>query len=366
MNGQSLDELLNELRLQGDAPADRLMAEIIEDGGSFLPVPALLANKRTEEFIRQHSVLPNWADLDKIARGQELFYRYGMTIVTLLFFSALPEGYACGNPARVLAYTGKLNNDREVLKRILRTAQFIIDVMEPGGLSAGGRGIESTLQIRLLHAAIRADLGRANYSCEHGIINQEELAGTMNTFSILMLDGMKKYQHDFTEEEEEAYVHVWNVVGHIIGVDKRLLCDSPAEARVLFHRIKTRIQSPCAESNELTRALLNFLHEMIPGTLFDGFADTLMRHSIGDDLANRLNIASSDWTENTIPLLRGLGYLSDTVGDHSELAQDVFQNLYRKLILGLLDLYKREPDNRSLHIKLSDELRERWAISQPT
>ena len=49
-------------------------------------------------------------------------------------------------------------------------------------------------------------------------INQEDLAGTLMTFSIQILDGFKKFKIPISEKDQEAYLHVWKVIGHVMGV----------------------------------------------------------------------------------------------------------------------------------------------------
>ncbi|MEQ9364926.1 MAG: hypothetical protein RIF32_11815, partial [Leptospirales bacterium] len=120
MNG-----LLDQMSSLGDPETDRLMSDIVAQGGRRFAVREMAEHPWVREYMKLHSQLPPWADPAKVEKGQQLFYRYGMSIVTLLFFSALPEGYACRNPARVLMQTGNMVDGRSILQRILRTAQFL-------------------------------------------------------------------------------------------------------------------------------------------------------------------------------------------------------------------------------------------------
>lgn len=356
------DVLLDEMKEMADPEADRLMSDIAAAGGNVFAFRQMTSDPRLRDFMETHSKLPLWVDLEKIERGQNLFYRYGMTIVTLLFFSALPQGYACRNPARILVETGKMADGREILARILRTAQFLIDVMQPAGLRPAGRGVQGALEIRLLHAAVRTRLQDRDFAAGQVIINQEELAGTLGTFSVLMLEGMRGFEIDFTPEEEQAYVHVWNVVGYLMGVDERLLPSCPEAATQQFNAVKSRIQAPSEHGRELTQALLNFLHEMIPGEALDGFADTLMRHTIGEPLANALSIPRCDWTDCFLPILQRLNCWTDEAGDESQTVRKGLEKLQSKIIEGLMGYYSSE----AVQVKVPRTLQSQWGlISEP-
>ncbi|MCR9143540.1 MAG: DUF2236 domain-containing protein [bacterium] len=357
-----MDALLNEMRVLGDPETDRLMSNIFASGEATLSVPEMLKHPWSGEYFAQHSRLPDWADPTKIEQGQELFYRYGMTIVTLLFFSALPEGYACRKPAEVLVRTGNMVDGRSILQRILRTAQFLIDVMMPANLTENGAGVRSAVQLRLLHSAVRTRLGCEDWAADRVLINQEELAGTLGTFSVLMLEGMQDFEIDFTPDEIDAYLHVWNVVGYLMGIDERLLQARFEDASLQFHTIKVRIQSPCQEGRALTKALLDFLHEMIPGEALDGLADTLMRHTVGEKLAADLSIPECDWTGCFIPILKRIGCWTDQAGDSSLTVRKGLEKMQTKLIEGLMGYYSAE----AFQVRVPDGLRSRWGLGAET
>ena len=338
---EELHTLLDTMCDLGDPEVDRLMSDIMASEAG-IKLGDMMRHQWTMEMFERSTGLPAWADAEKIELGQAMFYRYGMTIVTLLFFSALPEGYACKNPAQVLTHTGNMVDGRSILQRILRTAQFLIDVMMPGSLRPNGKGVQSAVGLRFQHSAVRTRLRTESWAGDRVLINQEELGGTLGTFSVLMLDGMRKFDIDFTPEEVDAFIHVWNVVGYLMGIDERLLQQDPAAAKQQFYAIKSRIQSPCAEGRDLTRALLDFLHEMIPGDVFDHFADTLMRDTIGTALADDLEIPDPDWTKVFLPLVSRVGFICDEAGDRSTVVCDILQQLQTKLIEALMGHYSNE------------------------
>jgi hypothetical protein len=189
-----------------------------------------------------------------------------------------------------------------VHRRIFETAQFILDAMSPGGLSAKGRGIRSAQKVRLMHAAIRhyiQTVPRWNqqWNDAWGVpINQEDLAGTLMTFSVQILVSMKQFRIPMTPAEEEAYFHAWKVIGLIMGIDPRLIPDDVADGYALATAIFDHQKGESEAGKELTKALLGFMSLRSPGRLFAGFPASIMRQCIPDEVADMLGVPAANWT----------------------------------------------------------------------
>lgn len=76
-----------------------------------------------------------------------------MTIALILATAALAECYAARNGVKVLTFSYRLGQN--AYRRVAESAQFVIPVMAPGGLYAGGQGIKAVQKVRLMHSAIR-------------------------------------------------------------------------------------------------------------------------------------------------------------------------------------------------------------------
>src|SRR5262245_15657081 len=77
----------------------------------------------------------------------------GPEIIMTLFCYGLPSCYAAAKGVQVLALTTRLFSNPT--RRVIETAQMVVDVMAPGGLAARGRGIRTAQKVRLMHAAVR-------------------------------------------------------------------------------------------------------------------------------------------------------------------------------------------------------------------
>lgn len=221
-----------------------------------------------QDYLHQGSTLPEWVEPDKVARAEQLFMDHGPLSCTLLFCTSLPECYALPHLAEVLQIAGQLEAHTE--HRIRQTAAMVFPVMMRGGLlSANGSGVAQVLKVRLIHATIRRLILRGDPAQASGRLvpqpgsseqpanlyvalaahgwnvdtqgmpcNQVELAYTLLTFSYSFLQGMRRLGQRLSVQDEEAYLHVWNVMGHVLGIRRELMVHTMDEAQALFQRIQ--------------------------------------------------------------------------------------------------------------------------------
>jgi len=75
-----------------------------------------------------------------------------------------------------------------------------------------------------------------------------------------------------------------------MGIKDHLLPRDCADADALSRRIRHRQQGESAEGREMTRALVEMLDESRPGRVVPGFSGTMIRHFVGDSVADRLGV----------------------------------------------------------------------------
>jgi hypothetical protein len=148
--------------------------------------------------------------------------------------------------------------------------------MAEGGLAPGGSGIRIVQKVRLMHAAVRyliltppptgttgppsslADtLLAQRWPVERGTpLSQEDLAAVLLTFSYVMVRGWKHLGITLSPEEVRAYLHSWNVVGHVLGIRDELLAQDFEEAARLFDAIKRKRAADTPDGRALTAAVI--------------------------------------------------------------------------------------------------------------
>ena len=71
-------------------------------------------------------------------------------------------------------------------------------------------------------------------------INQQHLLGTLFSFSVVGIESLRRSGVRLSTYQKEAYIHVWNLVGHQLGIRSDLLPLSWADSQALWdHRRRT-------------------------------------------------------------------------------------------------------------------------------
>ena len=298
-----------------------------------------------EAYVRAASGLPAWADPAKIDRAEALFMDFGALSCLLLFCSSLPECYVIPDLSQALYVTAQLEQHTE--HRIRATAAMVFPVMMHGGLTRpDGGGIAQVLKVRLIHATIRHLILRGTpedalalvgdrRKVSDGLVlpslvalegaktmhqalfahgwnvgqdglpcNQEELAYTLLTFHYVCLRGLRRLGLGLQREDEEAYLHAWNVMGHVLGIRDDLMAHTMEDAEALFKQIQARGRAdPFAPDPrpKLGRALMQTMENLIPLRLAKPVPKLLTRHLCGRATASDIGIDSEvSWLSKTL------------------------------------------------------------------
>lgn len=321
------DDLLDPMRKTGDRLADdaieetyalgrdeQVRAALTGFGKNSAAAPTDLPPK-LEEYFAASSTLPTWADPHLIERGTGLLGRYQGHITTTLLCSSLPTCYSCGDGAQVLDRSTRLTAG--VFRRLMETSQFVVDVLDTGGLGPGGRGVRSAQKIRLLHATMRYHLsGQDDWDTAWGLpVNQEDLVGTLMSFSVTIPQGLARLGVDLPAEDRDAFFHIWRVIGHILGVDERLNPVTYEDGEALLATILRRQQRPSEAGTRLTKSVLDFIGSCLPGPAFAGVGPSLVRHLAGDPTADLLSVPAADLTSMLLNAQSTFSWVYGKAGD---------------------------------------------------
>jgi uncharacterized membrane protein len=303
--------------------------------------------KILQSYVDAGRVLPTWADAAKVERAEQLFIQYGPLSCTLLFCASLPHCYVAPHLAKTLHIAGQLEAHTE--NRIRRTAAMIFPVMMRGGLmSSAGFGIAQVLKVRLVHATIRhlilhghpseaqvrigsgsppagvpamyAALYAHGWDTRDGGLpcSQFELAYTLLTFSYVFLNGLRTLGIAWKSEDEEAYLHVWNVMGHVLGVRPELMAHTMSEAAELFTQMQSFATSQPPQPDprpQLGQALMSAMGNAIKIPLLRTLPAPFTRWLIGAHAAGAIGVRpASLLTRLVFILFRGFAAAIDGLG----------------------------------------------------
>jgi hypothetical protein len=120
-------------------------------------------------------------------------------------------------------------------------------------------------------------------------VNQEDLAYTLLTFGYTIPVGLKKWGCRLSDEDCEAFLHAWCLVGHIMGVRDELLPDDFAAAERYYAQVKSRQARTSVQGPKLTKVLEGFLANYLPGWMKPAVPWKLITTQLTRDEAAMIN-----------------------------------------------------------------------------
>ena len=280
------DSRLAALRAQGDAEIDELLAglddmtrdEVIELYRKFvraqLDLDPDLWPAELITWWNQPQHLPPWADEQKIARAAKFSEQWLPELLATYLLGSLPTAYAGSKGALALSRISLLGQADSLMRRVLETLLFVLRVNEHDGLTAGGSGVELARKTRVFHGLVRVMITRFAVDVRQpkgmgtkwdtktdGVpVNQEDLLGTLWTFSITPLERIERAGATISDADKDAVVHLWCVVGHFLGIGASssppLLPMTYRDAAHCWSRIQEHQFGTSPQGKDLTEALI--------------------------------------------------------------------------------------------------------------
>ena len=243
---------------------------------------------------------PPWeVDWEQIARGQDVFYRYGGANLMGLAFQSLLAGMGAARVVETLARTGGFNV-KVARQRLFETAQHILEcTRDLQSIQPGGDGFASSLRVRLLHAAVRRrilSLAAAHTSyyrvADWGIpINDLDCIATIASFSATLLFISLPRQGLFvTSREATDYVALWRLIAHYTGTPTRGFFETPQQARAAMESLLMNEIQPSRTSALLANNLIRALENTPPAYSSRAFLEAHARWLNGNALCDELGL----------------------------------------------------------------------------
>ena len=242
---------------------------------------------------------PPWVDWKQIARGQEVFYRYGGATLTGLAYQSLLGGMGAARVVEVLSRTGGFSV-KVARHRLFETTQHLLQcTMSLESIQAPeGDGFASSIRVRLLHAAVRkriialAKTRPDYYSVEkYGVpINDLDCMATIASFSSTILFISLPRQLIFpTAQEIEDYIALWRLIAHYTGTPTAYF-ETPAKARAIMETLLYYEINPSPTSSILANNIILALADTPPAYASPSFLAVNARWLNGNALCDALGL----------------------------------------------------------------------------
>lgn len=305
------NDMMDKFRQMGDSEADKVIADLFKSDditGVREMFKWLNSSESTSsfeiinDFIENNQTLPDFTDKKLMQQGMKFFAENQTAVGIMLACYSLPYCYAGADGAKVLAMSQRIQTD--TLKRLQETGEFLQIVTKEENWK-NGEAVHKILKVRLMHAAIRFFTEfYGTWDLAWGKpVNQEDMAGTNGAFSYIVIRGMRKAGDAPNDADAEAYLHLWNVISVIMGVDKALIPNNLREAFTMDKAIATRQFRPSEEGKALTKALLKTIESFIENPLLKTFPAAQMRYLMGDSVADILGIPKVSFEKKLMPFI---------------------------------------------------------------
>lgn len=230
-------------------------------------------------------------DHRRLANAQRFASRHLIPITTALFCASLPSAYAAAKGARVLVATGRMSSDA-LDARVNETARFVLDVLAEDGFGPTGSALRAIQKVRLMHASVRVHLLEKGVLADEVPINQEDMLGTLFTFSVVVVRSLRKLGVELRADEAEDFYYLWRAVGQMLGIQPALLPPDLTQAEDLYRRINERQAAASPQGQALMHALILGMERHVPFTKW--VPPTLVRHLLGPRLSDLLAVPAAN------------------------------------------------------------------------
>jgi hypothetical protein len=212
---------------------------------------------------------------------------------------ALVHTYSDPSIARTLVRTGRLLEE-SVARRLAETQLWNLQLFRPQAWTLGGVGYVHTLQVRLMHAKVRASLADRNHAGQsvNEIITQRQMVRTWLGFSAVGTAALERLGFEWTVEERANVAQLWTLVGHLLGIPSGCLEDlsQPHGPPSWLSGINPMQFLPSEDGTRLTHAMLSSLGKRmsvllnLPEPVSTGLMHAFARLIHGDEVADVMGI----------------------------------------------------------------------------
>ncbi|SEU21740.1 oxygenase MpaB family protein [Nonomuraea wenchangensis] len=279
-----------------DEEADPLAASLLDRGAvpevnrllwdwnrNDQPLPAGLPGDLVA-FIDKARQLPPWADRAKLETAATFNKSRGLYLNLLNGVGGGMLSTAIPKEARAVYYSkgGADMEDRVAKTSLLGFAVGALDAYRPEGTC-----IVQSVKTRLVHAAVRHLLQQSPHWGGDIPISQEDMLVTWHTLPTYAMRKMLEWQVPIKPAESAAYLHVWQVTAHMLGIRDEYIPMTWDAANAQSDQILPRNMGPTPEGVELTDILLGQLAEQTsPGSVSRPLCNALARYLVGDQVAD--------------------------------------------------------------------------------
>jgi hypothetical protein len=300
-----------------DETADPLVASLLDRGDvdrvnqllrgwtyNGQPLPdGLPADVR--DFLEQARQLPSWVDHAKLYTATQFYEERGLYIGLLYGFGSGMMSCAIPNEARAVYYS---KGGADMRDRITKTAKLGYDIGHPRAYQPDGQMVVTALKTRLTHAAVRHLLPQSPHWPEVGgqrpiPISQADIMVTWHSLATFAMSQLTKWRLRMRTAETDAFLHLWQVSAHMLGVEDEYIPATWDEANAQSAQVLTPILASTTEGVALADILLDLAQLDLTGngsSPLRPVLHSLTRYMLGDQVTDGLQIPRERYWDDLI------------------------------------------------------------------
>jgi endo-cleaving rubber dioxygenase len=285
-----------------DDDVDRLLAGLLDNGQvpavntalrSWVtnndPLPAGLPADLTT-YLQGVNRLPAWADRAKLRLAAD-FNRRKDTYLFLLY--GLGSGIMSTVIPREAASVYWSAGGADMQDRAAKTFTVGYDLSELTAFEPSGQFVVTANKTRLVHAAVRHLLPQSPHwravADEQIPISNGDILVTFHSLGTFVHRKLRDWRVPMTAAQEDAFLHMWQVAIHLLGVREEFIPQTWAAADAQSAQVLTPILAPTLEGRELAEDLLGLTAQVDLGVT-RGFLNEFVRYVLSDAIGDWLRL----------------------------------------------------------------------------
>ncbi|MEU4998542.1 oxygenase MpaB family protein [Streptomyces sp. NPDC021622] len=295
---EEADQILGAVLDRGDVPKvnDLLRTWTRNDQ----PLPDGLP-RDLRQLMDKARQLPSWADRKKLDTAAQFSTTKGIYVGALYGLGSGLMSTAIPREARAVYYS---KGGADMKDRIAKTAKLGYDIGDLDAYQPQGSMIVTAVRTRLVHAAVRNLLPKSpGWSQTSGgqkiPISQADLMVTWHSLATLVMRKLLEWKVPVSRAESEAYLHVWQVTAHMLGVRDEYIPATWEAAEAQSKQLLDPVLARSDEGVKLTEMLLDIVAELDAG-VSRPLVSAFSRYTLGDRIGDLIGLSEEPFWQPLI------------------------------------------------------------------
>ncbi|MEV8015786.1 oxygenase MpaB family protein [Streptomyces sp. NPDC086554] len=253
------------------------------------------------QFMEKARQLPSWADRKKLDTAALFSRTKGIYVGALYGLGSGLMSTAIPREARAVYYS---KGGADMKDRIAKTAKLGYDIGDLDAYQPQGSMIVTAVRTRLVHAAVRNLLPKSpGWSQTSGgqkiPISQADVLVTWHSLATLVMRKLLEWKVPVSRAESDAYLHVWQVTAHMLGVRDEYIPASWEAAEAQSKQLLDPVLARTDEGVKLTEMLLDIVGELDAG-VSRPLVSAFSRYTLGDRIGDLIGLSEEPFWQPLI------------------------------------------------------------------